>query len=193
MLRRLFCFLFLVSTVIACKHKSRAAGDAADFFPVVSYLRSQIRHIDTSLYSLTQITTHNGSTDTAYLRREDFSAAAQDFLSLPDLNNDDLRSKYAETKLYDEDLKKVVLSYAPKDGNDFDQITRQDVLIEPGDETADQVQTIYIETLLNKGDSAVQKKLTWNVAKGFQVIRVVTRPGTPEVVQTTDVSWRGAP
>lgn len=182
--------LFMLS-VAACKSKNKPqeTDNASAPFPVVSYLKSQVRHVDTSLYSITKIHTAQGATDTAYLRREDFRAAAQDFLSLPDLSSKELQEKYTETKLYDEDLKKFVLSYVPKDAGNFDQVTREDVLIEPGGSANDQVQTIYIETLANSNDSTVQKKMTWNVGKSFQVVKLVTRKDQPEVAETTNVNW----
>lgn len=191
----LFSVLFVLS-VAACKsgpkEPAAATAEASAPFPVVSYLKSQARHIDTSLYSITKIHKAGGIADTAYLRREDFRTAAQDFLSLPDLSAKELQAKYKETKLYDEDLKKFVLSYVPKDVNDFEQVTREDVIIEPGDAADAQVQTIYIETLNNSNDSTVQKKMTWNVGQSFQVIKLVSRKDQPEEVETTDVTWTGS-
>ena len=186
------CLLFLLSLLLftTCKTKVKEADGASGFFPVLSYLQSQVRQVDTSVYSITKITKTAGRQDTVYLRREEFRAAAQDFLALPDLTAEE--NKYTETKLYDEDLKKVVISYAPKNKAAASGITRQEILIEPGDQTSDQVQTIYIETALHNSDSTVQKRLTWNVAKNFQVITIINKEGRPETVQTTDVFW-GAP
>jgi hypothetical protein len=183
--RSAFFLLFLV-LVAACK----AQEIETDYFPVRSYLQSQVRHIDTSIYAIVKISKAQGKTDTAYLRREDFKAAAQDFLSLPDVASKKLSKKYAETKLYDEDLKKVVITYLPKDKADYEQITREEVLIEPGSASSnDQVATVYIETAESDGDSTVQKKMTWNVSGNFQVIKLINKQGQPEVVQTTDVTW----
>ena len=166
-------------------------GDASGFFPVLSYLQSQARHVDTSVYNIVKISKAHGRQDTTYLRREEFKAAAQDFLSLPDLAGNSLEKKYTETKLYDEDLKKVVLSYLPKEKGE--EIIRQDVIKEPDAGTGDQVQTIYTETLENNKDSTIQKRLTWNVNKSFQVIRIVTAKNGTETVQTTDVTWADQP
>jgi hypothetical protein len=191
-MKRTGFFLALITVLIVqCKDKNgdNDTNDASAPFPVLSYLQSQVKHVDTSLYSIVKISKAHGRLDTAYLRREDFEAAAHDFLSLPDISSKKLRKKYSETKLYDEDLKKVVITYAPKDKEDFDEITRQDVIIDPGEGANDQVQTIYIETVLNKGDSTVQKRMTWNVDKDFQVIRITNKNNSPEDIQTTDVSW----
>lgn len=173
----------------SCGNKKKVENGESGFFPVLSYLQSQVRHVDTSLYSIVKISKAHGATDTTYLRREDFKAAAADFLSLPDIARDE--NKYTETKLYDEDLKKIVISYLPKAGETVEGITRQDIIIEPNTGNGDQVQTIYIETVLNSGDSTVQKKLTWNTAGSFQVIKLMNKQGQPETVETTDVQWSG--
>lgn len=179
--------------LVACRSKPKQPDDASGFFPVLSYLQSQVRHIDTSLYTIVKMKKTQQTSDTSYLRREEFKAAAQDFLSLPDIASGKLKDDYTETKLYDEDLKKVVITYAPKNKGASSEVTREDVLIEPDAGSGDQVQTIYIETALNKGDSTVQKKMTWNVAGSFQVIRIATAPAGAEAVETMDVSWSGTP
>jgi hypothetical protein len=174
-----------------CRNREKAEGGDVAPFPVVPYLQSQVRHVDTSLYSIVRIRKAQGMADTTYLRREEFRAAATDFLSLPDLASAG-KGKYAETKLYDADLKKVVITYMPKPGEAVEGITRQDIIIEPDAGSGDQVQTIYIETLLNSGDSTVQKRLTWNTAGSFQVIKLVNKQNHPETVETTDVRWIGS-
>ena len=179
--------VLFVLTLASCKDSNQVEGDASGFFPVLSYLKSQARHVDTSVYNIVKITKTQGRHDTAFMRREDFKTAAQDFLSLPDVASDKLKKKYTETKLYDEDLKKVVLSYLPKETGE--EVVRQDVIIEPDAGAGDQVQTIYTETVLNHGDSTVQKRMTWNVNKSFQVIRIVSNKNNTETVQTTDVTW----
>jgi hypothetical protein len=183
--------LFLI--LESCRSREAQEGGETGFFPVASYLQSQVRHVDTSVYSIVRISKTHGLTDTTYLKREDFKAAAQDFLSLPDLTQKKLRTRYTETKLYDEDLKKVVLSYAPKDKADGNVIMRQDVLIEPDAGAGDQVQTIYVETIAGNSDSTVQKRMTWNVSGRFQVITIINKKNAPEAIRTTEVTWRGQP
>jgi hypothetical protein len=175
----------------ACKSKEDEAAGDSGYFPVVSYLQSQVRHVDTSLYTIVKIRKAPGVQDTTYLRREDFRAAAQDFLALPEITTKALQKKYAETKLYDQDLKKVIISYLPKDRADYQTVTREDVIIEPNSGGGDQVQSIYIETLSNSSDSTIAKKMTWNVNRNFQVIKLITRKGQPEIVETTSVTWSG--
>jgi hypothetical protein len=189
----LFLAALLLIYLESCRNREAQEGNDAGFFPVISYLQSQVRHVDTSVYSIVKISKAQAVQDTTYLRREEFKAAAHDFLSLPDLTAKKLRKKYTETKMYDEDLKKVVLSYAPKDKAAAEGIVRQDVLIEPDAGTGDQVQTIYVETIASTNDSTVQKRMTWNVNGRFQVITIIAKKNQPEAVTTTDVTWRSQP
>lgn len=187
--QRVLFITFFGLLLAACKtRKKEPVDNDSGYFPVLSYLQSQVRQVDTGLYSITKISKAHNAVDTQYLRREEFRTAAQDFISLPDIASGDLKQKYNETKLYDEDLKKVVITYEPKNKNDFEQVTREDVIIEPGNAATDQVQSIYIETVSANSDSTVQKKMTWNVNQNFQIIKLIDKTGQ-EDVQTTDVRW----
>src|SRR5215210_1434544 len=115
--------LFILGTAlgtIACKQKDKAD---ADFFPALSFIQSQVKNVDTSVYSLLKIVTVDSRKDTVYMRREDFRKEARDFLSLPDITAKKWRKKYTETKMYEEDLNCVVLTYTPNDEDA--QIRRQ--------------------------------------------------------------------
>ncbi len=179
-----FFFLFFF---VACSGKDSASSDETAFFPVLSFLKSQVAHIDTSVYTITQVTRRGSEMDTAYVKREDFEKTAHDFLSIPDITAKKLRKKYTESRLYDETLGKVVITYTPTDENL--EIIRQDVIIQPGTGSGDQVETIYIERLLNDDDSTVQKKMTWEVNKGFQIRSIIQKENTPERVENVAVTW----
>jgi hypothetical protein len=96
--------------------------------------------------------------DTTYLRREDFRAAAQDFLALPEITTKALQKKYAETKLYDQDLKKVIISYLPKDRADYQTVTREDVIIEPNSGGGDQVQSFILKRFQTAATARLPKR-----------------------------------
>jgi hypothetical protein len=114
----LFLAGLLMVSAESCRGREAQEASEGGFFPVVSYLQSQVRHVDTSVYSIVKISKAHGLTDTTYLKREDFKAAAQDFSIAAGPDAEKAADRYTETKLYDEDLKKVVLSYAPKDKAD---------------------------------------------------------------------------
>lgn len=165
-----------------------AAATAGGYFPVVPFIKSQVAHVDTSVYTIMQVTRQGNMVDTAFIKREDFDQAAADFLSLPDISSKKLRKKYTESNLYDETLDKVVLTYMPKPDEE-PEVVRQDVIIKPNQQTGDAVETIYVEQIVTEGDSTVQKKLTWEVDKSFRVRSIIQKKNAPEKVKTVDVSW----
>src|SRR5687768_681861 len=116
----LFCFLLLTG----CKDKEENTPQT-DFFPVLAYLQSQVAHVDTSIYSIIQVTKTANRSDTVYLKREDFRKAASDFLTIPDISSGELKKKYKETRLFDEEIEKVIVTYETKD--DEVEIRRQDI------------------------------------------------------------------
>jgi hypothetical protein len=180
--------LVLLFAGYSCKNKQEAP---VDFFPVHSYLHSQVAHIDTSLYALRKVVRHNGVSDTSYLPREQFRKEAVDFLSIPDIASRKLKDDYTETKIYDDALKRVLFSYAPKEQDA--PILRQDVTIEPGAGTDDAVKTIFINQLNDNSDSSVQKMMLWEVGKRFQVITTVSKKGSKDDTRTLEVWWAPLP
>lgn len=185
--RLTFIYFVYISTILfySCKAKQNDE-EANDFFPVVSLLKSQVAHVDTSLYQIIKIENENGRSDTTYLNRAEFKLYAKDFVTIPDITSDDLKDEYTETKMYDDALKRVVFSYVPKENEAG--IQRQDITILPNDDNS-KVETIYIDWLIDDDDSLVQKKMLWQMDKKFQIITSISKPGQPERLKTMQVMW----
>jgi HD superfamily phosphohydrolase len=182
------CISFFFIILISCNNKSAEKEEEnTEFFPVISFLKSQTAHVDTSLYNIIKIVTANNVSDTVYLKREQFRDNAKEFLTLPDLSGKNLKKKYTETEMYDEELKAVILNYSPNKGEG--EIRRQEVLITPNEHTGDEVKSIFIDRLLDSKDSTVQKRMTWNVNKDFQIITIISKPDGSERVETLKVIW----
>lgn len=183
------CISFFLITLISCNNKSaeKEEEENTEFFPVISFLKSQTANVDTSLYNIIKIVTAHNASDTVHLKREQFRDYAKEFLTLPDLSGKNLKKKYTETKMYDEELKAVILNYSPKKGEG--EIRRQEVLITPNELTGDEVKSIFIDRLLDSKDSTVQKRMTWNVNKDFQIITIITKPDGSERVESLKVIW----
>ena len=143
--------------------------------------------VDTTLNSIQKIVTQNGIADTSFISRQEFRGHAQDFLSLPDLSSAKFKDAYTETELFDQELKSVVLNYTPKE--EGQEIQRQEVIIEPNEQSGDKVKTIYIDQLLNAQGASVQKRLTWGVDQYFQVVTITKKEGVPEGVKIVRLSW----
>jgi len=184
-----FKFLFIALVfpfIITCGRKTKENKE--EFFPVLSYLKSQVAAIDTSLYSIRKLIYIDSlRTDTLYLHRENFREEAKEFLSVPDISSSTYRDRYVEEKLFDETLNRVLLTYTPLNP-EKEEIQRQEVLIKP-DPSGDKVTNIIINTVVNTKDSAIQKKLLWKVDESFQMTITKQLAGQPETTSTVKVIW----
>jgi hypothetical protein len=187
-------FFFLLITLlflISCKSKKATDTDgiSTDYFPVLSYIKSQVAHVDTSLYRIIKVVQRDSLTkDTTYLKREEFREAARDFLSIPDISSDDLKDEYTETKIFDPDLERAVLNYMPKEPDK--EITRQEVMIKPSPD-GDKVQSIFINRVNSNDDSTVQKILFWEIDSKFKIVTLIQKQNLPERQITEEVIWNG--
>lgn len=177
--------IFLVS-IFSCKQKDKSKHEK--FFPVLSYIQSQVADIDTSLYSIRKIVSVDSiTTDTIFIHREQFREAAKDFLSIPDLSSSKYEDRYTEEKQFDETMNRVMLTYIPLK-SEKEEIQRQEVLIKP-DPSGDKVTNIIINQVINSKDSSVQKRLLWMIDESFQIITIKQLKGQPETTSTVKVVW----
>jgi hypothetical protein len=170
----------------ACKQKENDTGEK--FFPVLSFIQSQVADIDTSLYSIRKLTYIDSlRTDTVYLNRKNFREEAKDFLSIPDISSSEYKKRYKEESQVDETLNRVLLIYTPLN-TQKEIIQRQEVLIQP-DPSGDKVTNIIINSLINTKDSLVEKKMLWKVGESFLVTTTRQLPGKPEINSTVKLIW----
>lgn len=181
--------IFFLLFVLACEQKSKDKTPAVEpFFPVLSYIKSQVAHVDTSLYSIIKVAWLDSiHTDTAYIKREDFRGLARDFLDIPDLTNKKYKDLYTEEKFYDEGMNKVFITYRPKN-TDTVIIQRQEVIIDKED-TGDKVSTFIIHTIQTSKDSSVERDLLWKVDHSFNVVTSIQKPDQKEITKTFKVVW----
>jgi len=168
----------------ACKSKE---SKKESFFPVLSFIKSQAAHIDTSLYQIVKLLSVDSTWDTAYIKREEFRSYAKDFLGLPDLTEKQYADKYEESKFFDASLNRVIITYTPKDKNQ--EIQREEVTIAPGSDGDDKVKNIIVNTLTVSGDSSVAKKLLWTVDESFQVTTIIQKAGHEDSAYTMKITW----
>lgn len=184
--------LTLLPFAFSCKSKPKEeASDTEPYFPIKSYIESQIAHVDTSLYTIQRIETQNNRSDTTVIPREDFKEEAKDFLEIPDITKSKWKDDYIETKLFDEALQSAVISYSPKE--DDAEVRRQEVIIKPNANEGDQVKTIFIDRSFEDGSSSIQQKLLWEVNKWFRIVTITQKPNQPEQIKTVQVIWREGP
>jgi len=186
-------FLMVVILFIAtdCKQKKKLDSSGVqreDFFPVLSFIKSQVAQIDTSLYSIKKIVyTDSAHSDTVFIPREKFRGLAKDFLDMPDLSEKKYKTRYLEEKLFDQSLNRVIITYTPNNP-DKEEIQQQKVLIIP-DPSGDKVNSIIIERVVSNKDGFLQKRMLWQVDRSFQVTTTSQKPAQLEITTTLKVSW----
>jgi len=178
--------ILFVTCLAACKSKDKQTKEA--FFPILSFIKSQVAHIDTSLYQITKLTSIDSTWDTAYIRREDFRKYAGDFLQLPDLSDKEFAGKYDESKFFDASLNRAIITYTPKDKEQ--EIQREEVMIEPNSETGDKVKNIIVDKLINSKESSITKRMLWNVDESFQVTTIIQQQGREDSTNTIKIQWQ---
>lgn len=190
-MKKYVCFFSVLLLAIACKQKKNTENkddQKENFFPVLSFIKSQVAHVDTSLYSIKKIvfidSTH---TDTVFVPREQFRSLAKDFLEIPDLADKKYIKRYTEEKIFDETLNRVIISYKPQNP-DKEELQKQEILIAT-DASGDKVSSIIIDRVISNKDSFLQKSMLWQVDKSFQVTTIAQKPGQPETTTIMKVTW----
>lgn len=187
MIKSLSILIITILLILSCKNQKKdTEKENQKFFPVLSFIKSQVAHVDTSVFRIIKIVQKDSTSDTTYLKREEFREAAKDFLIIPDIASDELKDEYTETKLFVQDLKQVALSYMPKESNN--EITRQEVMIKP-DANGDKVQSIFVNRTAESKNELIQKILFWEVDKQFKIVTLTRSPGQPEKKETVTVIW----
>ncbi len=179
-----FFILLTLVLCIACKSKE---DEKERYFPVISFLNSQVANVDTSVYAIKKIIIQDSVSDTSFVPREEFRELAKDFLDAPDLTQKKYKEKYTESEYYDDILKKVIITYTPV-GKD-EELQRQEIHITPGNGEEDKISTIILNRYKANKDSTVQRRLLWQVNERFQVVTTIQKAGVPEYTTTMKVIW----
>ncbi len=182
---RFYWILVLIVFLAACKEST----PAKKFISVTSLIEQQVRHVDTSLYSIKKyITIDTGITDTLFIPREDFRKEVGAFLNIPDLSNPKRANAFKEESRYDELLKRVIISYTPLDPNK-ESFERIELFVEPNLAAGDQVKTILATRRTNDRYGFEQMDLIWQMDRSCTQILTVRKPGGIEEVRNSKWSW----
>ena len=186
-MKKILVFLTILATVLySCKQDKKPAGKP--FISVPSVIRSQVKQIDTSLFVIRKIVTVDSTSDTSYVRREDFAAEAKDFLSLPDLADPKIGKDYKQdSAIYEEQMNLVILTYRPLKKESL--IQKEEILITPSIIEGDHFHSIMVSTFTQDRNGSVQKEMLWSVDKSFQVVTTVQSPGQPEKITVVKLTW----
>ncbi|HVT86938.1 MAG TPA: hypothetical protein VHD35_17175 [Chitinophagaceae bacterium] len=179
---------FVLLFLLACSHSKKKE----DFFPVLSYIKSQVAKVDTSLYPIIKITWRDSThMDTQYVKREEFRELAKDFLEIPDLTEKKYQSLYTEEKFFDQGLNRIVFTCKPHK-TDTAIIQQQETQVAP-DPSGDKVKSFFIDEVISSKDSLVEKKMLWKVDESFQVATLIQKPEQPQTTHIIKIAWNERP
>lgn len=175
-------FLFLAG----CKGKAKDPGSA--FFPAVSYIRGQVKDVDTGIYRIMVVDREDTTYVTSYIRREDFARYAREFTDLPDISTSKWRDDYEESKQFDEIMNSAILSYTTREPGNL--VQNEYIVLDPTNSNGNNdVQSIVINTQEARGKDTVLKNLVWYTGKRFTVVTKTLRQGQPDRIHKREVIW----
>lgn len=137
-----------------------------EYFPLLSFLKGEIRAVDSLPVGIKVYRTINGHTDSGYIKPGEFHTLAEEFLT-PELEEEKFRNIYNESSFYDRGSKSSTFYYETQD--QVAKVKRIDIITKATD-TYDKVTSIFIEKMDRQGDSVIFKKLMWKPGQEFQVI-----------------------
>lgn len=184
----MIAFIIITSFIFCrCQSKKPDSGKdnspTEDFFPIGSYIKSQLRNLDTLPLAVIKYTTTAGITDTAVIEKNEFRTLAEGFIT-PDISSPELHNRYTETSFIDATLGTMTLTY--KAGDQDLAVRRADVLLnrEKGD-----VQSVYIEKEIENSDSTRIDKILWTTDRNCQVSELHYYKNRQERVVVTRYVW----
>lgn len=187
-MKKYFVVLLPVMLALPACHSKKKEPEKK-FVSVLSLIESQVAHVDTSLYSIIKtVNTDSLQADTVYIPREEFRAAAKDFLSIPDLSDQKVAKRFKEETMYDQTINRVIITYTPENPAK-EEIQKQELLVTPNAANGDKVNTIIINQVISNRDGFMQKNMLWQMDKSFQVVTTLQKPGNPEKITTVKVTW----
>ena len=182
-----FSYLFFGVTLLFIACKGNKKETSKQDISVLSIIKGQINHLDTSFYQIIKYETKDGKTDSSILKREEIKAVAADFLSLPDLTGKELKEKYTEEKLIDNNQNTLnIISTA---NNDNLEIRKQIIIVPIDDLASGKVQSIFFDRYIEKKDSSIEQKLFWQIDKFFQIGTIIRKANGPEQISFLKVRW----
>jgi len=171
------CLVLTIWTLVACKNSASeekpevqnqqdtVAGKKKQFFPVLDFIKSEIKTVDSLPIGIKKYTTVGSRLDSVYIKPEEFDRLAAEFIST-DLEPGKFELKYTETSFFDNSTRASSFVYTPV--NNQDSIKRVNVLITAGS-SYDKVSGVYMEKIMLQNDTSIIRKLYWKPGKQFQV------------------------
>lgn len=185
---KLFCFIpILLIFFTSCNSKNKTNNTdirttASDlpalkkdsFFPVTSFIKGQIRQLDSLPVTPLHITTINNKIDSQWIKKEQLKKELATFL-LPEIKETNLVNYFKETSFNDQTLNAITFTYDPlKPLPDSISLRHWDVYIDPETGT---VTKVYLVKQLKEKSANLTLQLTWKTDKYATIVTILIEAG----------------
>ena len=191
--RRIVIGTGIIAVLAVFLFNCKSEDKKSDFISVPSLIEQQVKHVDSSLYSITKYIYNDTDTipsDTIYIKREDFRKEAEVFLNSLDLSLQKNAKNFTQESRYDELLKKVIISYTPIDPTK-QELQSEEIMVDHSLATGDKVTTILINSATTNKNGFSQYEMLWQLDKSFQITETKQKPGENPITITYKVIWDG--
>jgi hypothetical protein len=157
-----------------------------NIFPVTSFLRAQLKGLDTMPVTPLKIDIGNGKADSTWLKREDIRKEAIPFLS-PEIDSLHMHLLYTEKSFLDQTINAYTFSYDPKEKlPDSIHLVHWDVYMNP---QTNSIQRIYLVKQRDSAGTGIINQLTWVVDKWFSIRTITQVQGDKPDIKEKKMIW----
>ena len=158
--------------------------EVANFFPVTNYIYGQIEAIKKAGINPIKIDSSINSTDTSWLKVEDFTTAFEEFVK-PTIDSSNLIHLFTESKFEDQTIDSYTFTYMARPSlPDSITLQRWDVYISPATNT---IKRIFI---VKKLSHEKELQLTWQSGQWCKTVVIVTDAQGQQAVSTVQtIKW----
>jgi hypothetical protein len=194
-MQKLFSFLLLIFVLFfyACHSNDtsqlvvvQTPADSTNIFPVTSFLKAQLKQLDTMQVTPLLMITQNEKTDSTWLKRGDIRKRATPFLS-PEIDSVTMYSLFTENSFLDQTINAYTFSYDPKKKlPDSIHLIHWDVYMNP---QTNSIERIYMVKKKDSADQNITTQLTWLVNKWYSIRTITQIAGHKAQVSGEKMIW----
>src|SRR6187431_205361 len=172
-------FLLLLTWMIlgGCGPKNNTVADqgmaeekTSTFFPVTSFIKGQIRALDSLPITPLLITTHKGKVDSTWIPAAKLRPYLLPFLEA-EINETNLQDLFQETRFNDQTLNSITFTYDPKTNlPDSINLRHWDVYVDPEKGT---VTKVYLLKNISVDKQRLTQQLTWQTDKYAKIATIL--------------------
>jgi len=157
------------------------------FFPVTSFIKGQLKVIDSLPVTPLETITINKKIDSVWLKKEQLRALLNSFVE-PEINETNLVSFFKETSFKDETLNAITFTYDPlKVLPNSISLRHWDVYINP---ESGKITKVYIVKQVKEKEGEITQQLTWTTNKWAMIVTLINKPdGKTELVKADKFIW----